>query len=66
MEKVSELETNVSAASKIHGSTVINKFAVVDSTGYKLSIWDVMQGCWNMKKPSQNQMVQLRIWTDVS
>ncbi|KAF6072693.1 RAVE protein 1 C terminal family protein [Candida albicans] len=67
-KKVSELETNVSAASKIHGSTVINKFAVVDSTGYKLSIWDVMQGVLEYEEtfPESNGPVTDLDWTFLS
>lgn len=34
------VHTNISNASFIHGSSVINKFAIVDESGYKITIWD--------------------------
>lgn len=38
------LHTNISEASKIHGASIINKFAIVDKTGSKLTIWDTKSG----------------------
>ncbi|CUM51261.1 uncharacterized protein AC631_02488 [Debaryomyces fabryi] len=38
------LHTNISEASKIHGASIINKFAIVDKTGSRLTIWDTNSG----------------------
>ncbi|KAK6462192.1 regulator of V-ATPase [Scheffersomyces coipomensis] len=35
------VHTGVKRASKIHGATFINKLAVIDETGYNLSIWNL-------------------------
>ncbi|RCK54817.1 Regulator of V-ATPase in vacuolar membrane protein 1 [Candida viswanathii] len=63
-----ELLTNISRASKLHGSTIINKFAVVDSSGSKLSIWDVMQGVLEYQEvfPEENGPVVDLDWTFIT
>lgn len=38
------LHTNISEATKIHGASIINKFAIVDKTGSRLTIWDTKSG----------------------
>lgn len=60
-----ELATNIKKASRLHGSTVINKFAVVDSSGLRLSIWDVMQGVLEYEEvfPDDNGPVKDLDWT---
>ncbi|MCP8716651.1 MAG: hypothetical protein M5E90_04445 [Asgard group archaeon] len=63
-----ELATNISKASKIHGSTIINKFAVVDSSGSRLSVWDVTQGVLEYEEvfPEENGPVTDLDWTFIS
>lgn len=63
-----ELATNIKKASRLHGSTVINKFAVVDSSGLRLSIWDVMQGVLEYEEvfPDDNGPVKDLDWTFIS
>ncbi|KAL6450588.1 RAV1 Regulator of V-ATPase in vacuolar membrane protein 1 [Candida maltosa Xu316] len=65
---VTELHTNIPKPRKIHGSTIINKFAVVDSTGSKLSIWDVMQGVLEYEErfPDENGPVTDLDWTFIT
>ncbi|CAH2355701.1 regulator of V-ATPase in vacuolar membrane protein 1 [[Candida] railenensis] len=38
------IRTNLKNVSKIHGASSIHKVAVVDETGYNLSIWDTKNG----------------------
>ena len=63
-----ELATNISKVSKIHGSTIINKFAVVDSSGSRLSVWDVTQGVLEYEEvfPEENGPVTDLDWTFIS
>ncbi|EGW31293.1 uncharacterized protein SPAPADRAFT_51318 [Spathaspora passalidarum NRRL Y-27907] len=62
------LVTNIKRASKIHGSTIINKFAVVDETGTVLTIWDIMQGVLEYEEqfPIENGAVKDLDWTFIS
>ncbi|RLV93807.1 Regulator of V-ATPase in vacuolar membrane protein 1 [Spathaspora sp. JA1] len=62
------LITNIKRASKIHGSTIINKFAVVDETGSILTIWDIMQGVLEYEEtfPVENGPVRDLDWTFIS
>ncbi|EGV63156.1 regulator of (H+)-ATPase in vacuolar membrane [Yamadazyma tenuis] len=38
--ETSSFQTNIKNCSKVMGSSIINKIAFVDETGYKLQIWD--------------------------
>ncbi|KAG7661839.1 RAV1 [[Candida] subhashii] len=62
------LVTNIKRASKIHGSTIINKFAVVDETGSVLTVWDVNQGVLEYEEtfPEENGPVKDLDWTFIS
>lgn len=42
--KVSDIHTGIKNATKIHGSSSLNKFAIIDATGSKLSVWDSKSG----------------------
>lgn len=35
------IHTNIPEASRIHGAMTVNKFAVIDKSGYELTIWDM-------------------------
>ncbi|KAI5968444.1 RAV1 [Candida theae] len=62
------IPTNVKNAAKINGSTVINKFAVVDGSGRCLSIWDTNQGVLEYEETfdSENGPVTDLDWTFIN
>lgn len=43
-KELKKIHTNISNASKIHGSSIIKRFAIVDDKGSKLTIWDTKSG----------------------
>lgn len=62
------IPTNVKNAAKINGSTVINKFAVVDESKRCLSIWDTTQGVLEYEEsfPLENGPVTDLDWTFIN
>ena len=65
------LFTNIKNADRISGSTVINKFAIINDNGYHLSIWDIDQNVleyeedYHQKPQSKGPVVDLD-WTFVN
>lgn len=62
------IPTNIKKAQKINGSTVINKFAVVDESKRCLSIWDTTQGVLEYEEtfPLENGPVTDLDWTFIN
>ncbi|KAG7191970.1 regulator of (H+)-ATPase in vacuolar membrane [Scheffersomyces spartinae] len=60
------VHTNISNASFIHGSSMINKFAIVDESGCKLTIWDTKSRLLEYEEefpPSKRGQIKDIDWT---
>lgn len=64
---IGKIHTNIPKATKIHGSSISNKFAVMDETKHKLTIWDMKSGLLEYEEvfPEENGDVRDLDWTVV-
>lgn len=65
--EVAHIHTGVRRASKIHGSSITNRFAVVDESGGVLTIWNTKSGLLEYKETfaEENGRVRDLDWTAV-
>ncbi|ODV76756.1 regulator of V-ATPase [Suhomyces tanzawaensis NRRL Y-17324] len=64
----SEIHTNVVNASKIQGTAVMNKLAIVDESGLTLTIWDIKSGVLEYQEtfPKEYGTVRDLDWTFIN
>ena len=58
------VHTNIEKAGKIHGAARVSRFAVIDSTGTQLSIWDTKNGVLEYEESFEDEVRDLD-WTYV-
>lgn len=65
--KTGKIHTNIPKATKIHGSSISNKFAVMDESKHKLTIWDIKSGLLEYEElfPEEYGAVRDLDWTVV-
>lgn len=66
-DEVTSIQTNIQKASKIHGASMIHKFAIVDESGCQLSLWDTKSGVLEYSEtfPAEYGPVRDLDWTFV-
>lgn len=62
------IHTNIPEASRIHGAMTVNKFAVIDKSGFELTIWDMENRVLEYKETFDKELgsVQDIDWTFVT
>lgn len=62
---VGEIQTGIQRARYIHGASLINKLAITDETGLKLSIWDTKSGVLEHEEiyPAEQGEIRDLDWT---
>ncbi|CAI5758388.1 unnamed protein product [Candida verbasci] len=59
------MNTNISNCSKMNGSIIISKIAIVDESGYRLTIWDIKQKVLEYEETLPRQIKDLD-WTFIN